>query len=55
MTFNSELIPKIGENKSFFYPEINKLNQNDKQIEIPEFYNEKRRNGENDFNICKII
>ena len=28
MTFNSELIPKIGENKSFFYPEINKLNQN---------------------------
>ena len=28
MTFNSELIPKIGENKSFFNPEINKLNQN---------------------------
>ena len=55
MTFNSELIPKIGENKSFFYPEINKLNQNDKQIEIPEFYDEKRRDGENDLNICKII
>ena len=53
--FDNNILEKIGENKNFFYPEINKLNHNDNPIEIPEDYEEKRRKGENDSYLCEVI
>ncbi|KAK8865550.1 hypothetical protein M9Y10_011106 [Tritrichomonas musculus] len=47
-----ESIFKLITEKDYFYPEIHK---NDKNIELPDNFEEKRRIGENDSNICEII
>ena len=41
--------------KDYFIPEINKLNPNEDSIKLPEYYDEKRHKGENDYFLCEII
>ncbi|KAK8860607.1 hypothetical protein M9Y10_012272 [Tritrichomonas musculus] len=55
LVFDSNISNKISRYKDYFIPEINKFNSSDTPVNIPEFYDEKRRKGENDNYVCELI
>ncbi|KAK8835164.1 hypothetical protein M9Y10_018335 [Tritrichomonas musculus] len=53
LTLDSNLSTTID--KNYFQPEINKLNPDSSPIELPEFFYEKRLQGENDSYLCELV